>query len=307
MWREHRLPRDDHALAWFAFGDPSPGGAPLVLLNGGPGDDHRYLRPVAERLAAGRACVLYDQRGCGASRLDRLDGDTLHIDRFVADLDALREALGVARIDLFGHSWGALLALLYAIAHPGAVARQVLVGMGPLSPALADVATANLHQPLTEDERRALAELRAARKAAAAAGDWARHAELHIRQMRDYAVRAWFFDPAAGARFADAFAAGYGYNPHITPHVWPTVQAIDILARAAGLAVPTLVVYGEQDFEPTAQAYLLGAVMPHVTACLINRCGHVPWLEQADAFYGAVERFLADGSSPAPPPSAPPS
>lgn len=106
MWREHRLPRDDHALAWFAFGDPSPGGAPLVLLNGGPGDDHRYLRPVAERLAAGRACVLYDQRGCGASRLDRLDGDTLHIDRFVADLDALREALGVARIDLFGHSWG---------------------------------------------------------------------------------------------------------------------------------------------------------------------------------------------------------
>lgn len=293
MWREHRLQRDDHALAWFTFGDPVPGRPPLVMLNGGPGDDHRYLRPVAERLAAGRACVLYDQRGCGASRLDRLDGASLHVDRFVADLDALRAALGVDRIDLFGHSWGAILALLYTLAHPGAVARQVLVGMGPLSPALAEVAAANLHQPLSAAERAALLELRAARKAAVAAGDRARHAELHIRQMRDFAVRAWFWDPAAGARFADAFATGYGFNPLVTPHVWPTVQAIDILGRAEGLAVPTLAVYGAQDFEPVAQAYLLRERMPHAEACLINRCGHVPWLEQSEAFYGAVEGFLA--------------
>lgn len=296
MWQPHTLRRDDHDLAYFTWDfDPVGSGPPLVLLNGGPGDDHRYLRPVAERLGRGRRCVLYDQRGCGESRLAYLDETTLHIDQFVADLDALREALGVKRIDVLGHSWGAMLALIYTMTHPEGVARQVLVGMGPLNPELADVATANLLQPLSDDERASLADLKAARRAAVAAGDMAAQAKLHIRQMRDFSSRAWFFDRGAAARFADDFGALYNFNPLVTPHLWPTVQAIDILAGIEGLDVPTLAIYGQQDFEPITQGYLLRERMPHVDVCLINRCGHVPWREQPERFYAAVEAFLGEG------------
>lgn len=293
MWQSYTLPRGDHDMACFVLDpDPPAPGPPLVMLNGGPGDDHRYLLPVAERLGHGRRCVLYDQRGCGASRLARLDDTTLHIDRFVEDLDALRQTLGVDRIDLLGHSWGAMLALIYTMTHPAGVARQILVGMGPLDPELADVAQANLLQPLSDDERADLADLKAARRAALAAGDLAAQAALHIRQMRAYSSRAWFYDRAAAARFAEDWAALYNFNPLVTPHLWPTVQAIDILAGIDGLAVPTLAIYGQQDFEPITQGYLLRERMPNVDIHLINRCGHVPWREQPERFYAAVEAYL---------------
>jgi pimeloyl-ACP methyl ester carboxylesterase len=80
-WQEHRLARPDVALAWFDAGPRRTTGgeaasahgtaSPLVFLHGGPGMDHRYLEPAAAPLADVLRCVLYDQRGDGASPLGR--------------------------------------------------------------------------------------------------------------------------------------------------------------------------------------------------------------------------------------------
>jgi proline iminopeptidase len=288
MIHPHTVTTDEVDLACTILGD----GPPLLFINGGPGDTHRYLLPVAERMADRFRCILYDQRGCGASRLDRLDDATLHVQRFVADIEAIRCDLGYDRLNVFGHSWGAMLALIHAAVHPDSVERQVLVGLGPLDAAQSAVARANLLRPLDPAERAALAALKQARKDALEADDLANHAEMHIRQMREFSARGWFHKPEAAAAFAEAFAAGYDCNPRITPHVWPSVMAMDIFGQIEGLTVPTLVVYGCQDFEPITQAYLLRERMPRAEVCLINECGHVPWLEQPEAFYEAVASFL---------------
>jgi len=293
-WQPHRVPTADVELACHTRGE----GPPVVFINGGPGDDHRYLRPVAEPLVDRFRCILYDQRGCGESRLDRLDGETLDVGRFIDDVDAVRRHFGHERVQLVGHSWGALLALFYAAHHPDAVAGQVLVGMGPLDEAMGAVAAANLRQPLSLAERAALEDLRARRRAAIAAGDLDTHAELHIRQLAEFASRSWFYDPGVVAPFVEAFRTLYQYNPHITPVLWPTAQRQAIADKIDGLPVPTLVVYGYQDFEPITQAYLLRERMPHVEVCLINECGHVPWLEQPAAFYAALEGFLSHTHAP---------
>jgi proline iminopeptidase len=60
-WTEHLLPTPDGELAWYETGS----GAPLVFLHGGPGDDHRYMKALAEPLADHFRCILYDQRGSG--------------------------------------------------------------------------------------------------------------------------------------------------------------------------------------------------------------------------------------------------
>ena len=114
-----------HTLKWEACGNPA--GVPLVFLHGGPGGGclphhRRYYDPAFWNI------VLYDQRGAGRSApvAALTDNTTPHL---VADLERLREALGVERWLVFGGSWGATLALAYAQAHPQRVLGLVLRGV----------------------------------------------------------------------------------------------------------------------------------------------------------------------------------
>jgi proline iminopeptidase len=102
-------------------------GIPVIVLHGGPGGGcspsmRRYFDPSVYRI------VLFDQRGCGRSRPHASveANTTWHL---VADIERIRAALGVDRWIVFGGSWGATLALVYAQAHPDRVAHLVLRGV----------------------------------------------------------------------------------------------------------------------------------------------------------------------------------
>jgi len=114
-----------HTMYWETCGNPH--GVPLVFLHGGPGGGslphhRRFYDPSFYRI------VLYDQRGCGRSTPTGalVDNTTAHL---VADLERLRETLGVERWVVFGGSWGSTLALAYAQAHPTRVLGLVLRGI----------------------------------------------------------------------------------------------------------------------------------------------------------------------------------
>lgn len=100
-------------------------GVPLLLLHGGPGAGHDYLKPLAA-LAIDRPVIFYDQLGCGWS--DKPDDSSLwRIERFIEEIDALRLALGIDRMALYGHSWGGWLAQEYMRRSPGAKSVERLV------------------------------------------------------------------------------------------------------------------------------------------------------------------------------------
>ena len=120
---------DGHSLYWEVSGNP--GGKPVVFVHGGPGGgtsplQRRLFDPAAYRI------VLFDQRGCGrshphvATRAPDEHNTTWHL---VADMERLREHLGIDRWQLFGGSWGATLALAYAESHPDRVTEIVLRGV----------------------------------------------------------------------------------------------------------------------------------------------------------------------------------
>ena len=105
----------------------NPNGIPVVVLHGGPGGGcspamRRYFDPKIYRV------VLFDQRGCGRSRphASVKDNTTWHL---VADIERIREDLGITSWIVFGGSWGATLALIYAQTHPVRVAQLVLRGV----------------------------------------------------------------------------------------------------------------------------------------------------------------------------------
>src|SRR5205085_1846689 len=102
-------------------------GAPLVVVNGGPGFDHMYLHTTNawDSLAKNRAIVMYDQRGNGRSDALKPTQSCTLADQ-INDLDALREHLGYKQIDLLGHSWGGYLVMAYTARHPDRVRRLII-------------------------------------------------------------------------------------------------------------------------------------------------------------------------------------
>lgn len=116
-----------HSVYWEVRGDPS--GKPAVILHGGPGSGANagwtdVFDPAAYRV------VLFDQRGCGrstpnaAQTVDALIANTTQ--HLIADLEALRIHLGIDRWLVLGASWGSVLGLAYAQAHPRSVSELVL-------------------------------------------------------------------------------------------------------------------------------------------------------------------------------------
>src|SRR5438309_8372310 len=102
---------------------------PLVVLHGGPGFPHDYVRSL-EDLADERMVVFYDQLGCGRS--DRPDDPSLWtLDRAVAEVAAVREALGLERMHLFGNSWGGWLAMQYVLDRQPALDSLVISSSPP--------------------------------------------------------------------------------------------------------------------------------------------------------------------------------
>lgn len=105
----------------------NPDGIPVVVLHGGPGGGcspsmRRYFDPSRYRV------ILFDQRGCGRSRphASVTDNTTWHL---VADIELIRKTLGIEEWIVFGGSWGATLALIYAETHPEPVRNLVLRGV----------------------------------------------------------------------------------------------------------------------------------------------------------------------------------
>ncbi|GAA2070443.1 prolyl aminopeptidase [Williamsia deligens] len=109
----------------------APDGKPVVFVHGGPGggtspEQRRFFDPAAYRI------VLFDQRGCGKSTPHIADGADLSVnttDRLVADMERIREHLGIDRWMVFGGSWGSTLGLTYAQTHPHRVTELVLRGI----------------------------------------------------------------------------------------------------------------------------------------------------------------------------------
>jgi len=123
----------DHTLYWEEYGNPV--GEPVMFLHGGPGG---ACAPVMSRFFDSERyrVILFDQRGCGKSTptvAQAGPGVALvrnTTDHLVEDINALRDALGIAGpMHVFGGSWGSTLALVYAIRHPHNVASLVLRGI----------------------------------------------------------------------------------------------------------------------------------------------------------------------------------
>jgi proline iminopeptidase len=249
------------------------GGAktPLVVLNGGPGFDHNYLltSDAWDKLAAHRSVVLYDQRGTGRSG-DLKPGQSCTLADQVADLEALRAKLGVERMDLFGHSWGGFLAMAYAIRYPQHVAHIVLCDSS--APKWSDTDDVLKHFYPEATERREQAE------ALAATGD----ADAGGTAVKEY-LGMLFVSPRKREELLAVTNQALNAD----------IAHIDLGPMLARLKMPVLVLTGRFDANVApSTAWRIHKAIPGSRFEVFEQSGHLPFLEEPEAFVRSVERFL---------------
>lgn len=259
-------------------------GPPLLVLHGGPGADSRYLRPQLDAvsdLGAGRRVYFYDQRG--ADRSPQAEGeDPPSVAIHTQDVDAVRRFVGVEKVRLMGYSWGALLAMLYAVQHPQHVERLILLSPAPptatvrkqYQQAMADA----LHRPEVQKLREELAQ---------------KKDSLSPEEQRRYrfalAVTPYFLSPRRALELTPFLV-----KQRLEEAIWKSLgPSFDLRAELANLRhIPSLVIHGEQDVIPIESAVetasILGAQMVRLPAC-----GHVPYIEAREPLFAALARFLA--------------
>ncbi len=272
-------------LYWAAYGRA---GAPrLLVLHGGPGADHRYLLPQMLRLAEQHDVVFYDQRGGGESRSAAREAITWRTQ--TEDLAAVIGELGLARAAVVGYSWGGLLAMLYLAEEATKASRMPPGRLALIDPA----AVSRRYRTAFEAEfarRNHLPAIAAERAALAASGLRSTDPEAYRQRAFELSVAGYFDDPSRARDLTPFRVLG-----RVQQSVWASLDDYDLLpdlARArARLGVPALVVHGRQDPIPLASsseaAEALGAEL-----VVIERCGHVPFVERPEALFAALERFL---------------
>ena len=120
--QEGRMHWNGHETWYSVVGDLGSPKTPVVICHGGPGAAHDYTEPIAELSTFGRACVLYDQLGCGKSEhLPDAAADFWTPQLFKDELVALTE-----RHTVVGQSWGGMLAMEYALDHPAGLKGMVV-------------------------------------------------------------------------------------------------------------------------------------------------------------------------------------
>ena len=268
-------------LYWAKYGRE---GAPrLLVLHGGPGADHCYLLPQMLHLGERHDLLFYDQRGGGRSKSDARVPITWKT--HVEDLAAVIDEFSLDPLTIVGYSWGATLALLYVIEGRKNAALRAPERLALISPA-----------PLTREYRRQFEEeftrrqqapeIQKQREELAASGLREKNPAAYRQRAFELGVAGYFYDPRNARHLTPFRVVG-----RVQQSVWESLGDFDVIRQLEGIHIPSLVVAGRDDPIPAAStldvAHALGT-----KPVVLDECGHVPYVEQPEQLFAALDTFL---------------
>ncbi|MEP1206672.1 MAG: alpha/beta fold hydrolase [Rhizobiaceae bacterium] len=250
-------------------------GPPILMMHGGLGFSHDYLQPYFDRLAESHTVIYYDHLGNGRSaRPD--DYAELTFDRMVSDAAGLMAHLGHEKFTLIGHSYGGFVAQAFA-----AQKADLLDGL-----ILLDTVPALDYKPnMAGNEQQMAAFGRMFSGPMTNNDEW--------RKTWTTAVQMYFhrWDDAVGAALDEATVYEY--------RAWNVSGALlkdfNLLSALPGIQTPTLVISGRHDgiTPPGPGTERIAALLPNAELVILEDSGHYPFIEQQDAFFKALQSWLA--------------
>ena len=265
-------------LAYETYG-ATGNATPVIVANGGPGLSHIYMlqNDVWTRLSHNRQIVFYDQRGTGKSKQVKPDA-SWGMDAQVADMEAVRAKFGFQKFDLVGDSYGGLLAMAYAAAHPEHIEKLILSDSA--APAWKDIVR------VLPDVFPDVMEQIAAREK-----DSAGSPNAADQRIRDHFLMLFYSEANR-----DAYLAGVkdlGSTPQVSAAVQKATRTLDLTAELPKFKFPTLVITGRYDMNVAPlTAWNIYKAIPGAKFVVFEKSGHLPSYEEPDKYVTVVDQFF---------------
>ena len=269
----------------------------LVVLHGGPGQGHEYLLGMEELADERLRVLLYDQLGSGQS--DPGDETSWNVPRFVEELETIRTKLDLGRIHLYGHSWGGMLAMQYALDHKENVKSLILSNS---STGMAEIMAAiqRLQADLPKESFKAIIRAQGGGDVDAEQLDEAlvdfrsrylRRAAPYTAERSKQEYRKMF--PSTRESYGPSFEGLWGPDPcKCMPCTGPLLDW-DVSDRLCEITVPTLIICGWYDEIPPDLHFKLAEMIPDNEFVIFGNSSHFVMLEkEAAAYYGVIKNFV---------------
>ena len=275
-------------------------GAPLMIVHGGPGASHEYFLPYLLPLMRTNKLVFIDERGGGrSSKLADPKGYT--IANMVEDLEAVRQALGLGKISLLGHSFGGALVQAYALKYQKNLSHLILASTFSSTRELND-ALARIKAEMDPKDRDRLNALEAA--GLFGKGEvWE-----HGRYSEEYAKLAWGkgyfpfiycnhpdpnYDPLADntSNAWDVYREMWGSDGEYV--VDGNLKEVEYVDRLHEIKVPTLIIVGEHDESDPKMSKEMHEKIAGSQLVILPKSGHMTFVDQNEMFLKTVRDFVA--------------
>ncbi len=259
---------------------------PVLLLHGGPGSCSYYMKPLLA-LATDRPVIIYDQLGCGKS--DRPTDTTLFtVDRYVREVQTLRDSLGLTEVHLLGHSWGGMLAEAYMGTHPTGV-KSVVLSSPLVTTEQWQHDADSMIKELPDSVQRTIATHEADHTTDSPQYQAAMAAYYQLHLMRK---------PPLNKADDDSSTAAFGKQ--VYEYMWGpsefrstgTLKHFDARPWLEGLSVPTLFLAGQFGEEVPASIERFSKLARGSRFVMIPASGHVTHNDNLPAVLTAVRQFL---------------
>ena len=261
-------------------------GDTLIILHGGPGLSHQYMKPqLSQYLSSNFTLLYYDQRGSGWSDGEN-DTTKLNMESFVQDLDGIRNHFNIDKVNLLGHSFGGLLAMHYAIEYPGKVNSLILVDT--------DAASYELRTPY---QRKMINS---------------RISETQEEYLDSLSETTAFknHDPSTYDKYYKTFLTSYFANPLDTVNLTLGFDSIsvpkiritgryvranlgkyDIHDQLSKINCRTLIMQGTESVFSVEGAIAIHQRIPNSEIHLFEKCGHFQYIEYPNKFKDLIFDF----------------
>ena len=269
-------------------------GKAVLILGGGPGFTAWNLLPLQQQIAQRHRALLFDMRGMGDQASLPLTQQRL-LEQWIDDIEQVRKDKHIQQWTLIGHSWGGIMALLYARAYPERVTQLLL--LNPVDPekrgldGILDRINERQaqHRPQAWDaefEGQSIAEK----------GFEATDESVRLYQIR-HVLPTYFVDMQAGERYAAQFTAA-DVSPDINSRIWQEYDQIPFTkADARKLKQAIIFADCDQDLLMPENQKGLKTFFPKMSSRIFKQCAHFPWVEQQNQFYPWLTKMLAGKTS----------
>jgi proline iminopeptidase len=273
-------------------------GEPLMIVHGGPGASHDYFLPYLLPLTRHNQLVFIDERGSGRSQKIE-DVSAYTIENMVEDLEAVRQALNLGKINLLGHSYGGALAQAYALKYQRNLSHLILGSTWS--------STKALNELFVQMKGKMSPELRERIDKMEAAGLFGHGKDYEKnRYTSDYMIAAWGdgyfpylyqnrpdpnYDPVANGNMSwDLYREMWGSNGEFV--VDGSLKSVEYTDRLATIKVPTLILVGDHDECDPSLARAMQAKITGSKLVIFPKAGHMTFVDQRDMFVKVVDEFL---------------